>query len=324
MALHDKIMTFPKGYQEKAGERGCRLSGGELQRLAIARAILKKPDILLLDEATSSIDGLTEQHIQKSLDELCKGKTTFVIAHRLSTILKSDQILVIGGARIVESGTHAELLEKRGAYHRLWSTQLKLQSDINKGGKVRVMEDLTLVNDLGVGQEELTELTRATSEADREKRWSKPAEEEIAAVNEWREQLEGETDMSKARGRQTVKDVINSFSRRQSSSGSSTPVKSGKDSVPPTVSPTCSWLNASAPEFVPRSLGKGQSDGTTELSSNVTMRNKQDKKSAGRKDGKPRARSEPAMQDGSETEGDATPDDEDDGARYSRIPRRSR
>lgn len=129
-ALHDKIMTFAKGYQTKVGERGCQLSGGEKQRLAIARAILKKPNILLLDEATSSVDSVTEGSIQASLDEVCKDRTTFVIAHRLSTIMKADLILVIEGGKLVEKGTHAGLIKNTdGAYHKLWKSQLKLQGE---------------------------------------------------------------------------------------------------------------------------------------------------------------------------------------------------
>lgn len=151
VALHDKIMTFTKGYQTKVGERGCQLSGGEKQRLAIARAILKKPDILLLDEATSSVDSVTEGHIQDSLDRVCKGRTTFVIAHRLSTILKADLILVIEGGRLVEKGSHSELIQNvDGAYNKLWKSQLKLQ-DRKRGSRSGSSDEgdkdaLTLIN----------------------------------------------------------------------------------------------------------------------------------------------------------------------------------
>jgi len=126
-ALHDKIMSFTNGYDEKVGERGTKLSGGELQRLAIARAILKKSNILLLDEATSNVDSITESQIQGALGKLCAGKTAFVIAHRLSTILQADQILVIEDGRITESGTHSELIKNDGPYHKLWRSQLKLE-----------------------------------------------------------------------------------------------------------------------------------------------------------------------------------------------------
>ncbi|ETN37598.1 uncharacterized protein HMPREF1541_07220 [Cyphellophora europaea CBS 101466] len=153
VSLHDKIMTFAKGYQTKVGERGCQLSGGEKQRLAIARAILKKPSILLLDEATSSVDSVTEGLIQASLDQVCKDRTTFVIAHRLSTILKADKILVIEGGKLVESGTHNELIKKRGGvYQKLWKSQLKLQGEKSRSrSRSRGCEEeqpLALVDDM--------------------------------------------------------------------------------------------------------------------------------------------------------------------------------
>ncbi|KIV79690.1 hypothetical protein PV11_07237 [Exophiala sideris] len=143
-ALHDKIMTFTNGYQEQIGERGTKLSGGELQRLAIARAMLKKADMLLLDEATSSVDSVTEKQIQTSLRKLCAGKTTLVIAHRLSTILHADQILVIRDGQVVESGTHEVLIRQQGAYNELWSSQVQTQSkEVATGSKgVRLINDL--------------------------------------------------------------------------------------------------------------------------------------------------------------------------------------
>lgn len=125
--LHDKIMTFAKQYKEKVGERGTKLSGGECQRLAIARAILKKPKMLLLDEATSAVDSVTESKIQACLRQLCKGRTTFVIAHRLSTILHADKIMVIKGGKLLEVGPHRELIKRKGAYRELWDAQLNLQ-----------------------------------------------------------------------------------------------------------------------------------------------------------------------------------------------------
>jgi ABC-type transport system involved in Fe-S cluster assembly fused permease/ATPase subunit len=122
-AIHDKIMSFPKGYHTKVGEQGVKLSGGEVQRLAIARVFLKDPPILVLDEATSSIDTETESEIQGALKRLSRKRTTFVIAHRLSTVVHADQILVLGDGMIVERGTHAELLEKRDRYYGLWQRQ---------------------------------------------------------------------------------------------------------------------------------------------------------------------------------------------------------
>jgi ATP-binding cassette subfamily B protein len=105
------------------GERGVKLSGGQRQRIAIARVILKDAPILILDEATSSLDSITERAIQETLDVAMNGKTVLVVAHRLSTIAHLDRILVFEDGRIVEDGSHSELLTQRGAYHRLWSKQ---------------------------------------------------------------------------------------------------------------------------------------------------------------------------------------------------------
>ena len=120
---HEFIINLPKGYDTLVGERGVKLSGGERQRVAIARAMLKSAPILLLDEATSSLDSVSETFIQQALDELMKDKTVIVIAHRLSTIQKMDRIIVLDEGAIVEDGTHAELLAKKGIYHELWSHQ---------------------------------------------------------------------------------------------------------------------------------------------------------------------------------------------------------
>jgi len=109
------------------GERGYRLSGGEKQRIALARVILKDPCILVLDEATSSLDSESEALIQEALKRVMAGRTSIVIAHRLSTILAADQILVLNRGRIVEKGTHMELLEKRGTYASLYETQYSTQ-----------------------------------------------------------------------------------------------------------------------------------------------------------------------------------------------------
>ena len=117
-AIHDHIAGLPEGYQTIVGERGYKLSGGEKQRIAIARAILKNPRILILDEATSALDTQSERLIQSALEPLMAGRTTFAIAHRLSTILAADLILVMEHGQIVERGTHAELLSQNGAYSR--------------------------------------------------------------------------------------------------------------------------------------------------------------------------------------------------------------
>ena len=123
--IHDYIMTLEKGYDTEIGERGVRLSGGQKQRLSIARVFLKNPPILILDEATSALDNTTEILIQSALDELCKGRTTIVVAHRLSTIKNADRIAVVDGGRIVEEGSHAELMEKGGEYAKLYELQFR-------------------------------------------------------------------------------------------------------------------------------------------------------------------------------------------------------
>lgn len=121
---HDFIMHCPDGYQTIVGEKGVNLSGGQRQRIAIARAILKNPRILLLDEATSSLDTESERLVQEALERLMKGRTTFVVAHRLSTIQRADRILVLDKGRLVEDGTHDQLMERRGLYHYLYTIRL--------------------------------------------------------------------------------------------------------------------------------------------------------------------------------------------------------
>ncbi|MDR2831454.1 MAG: ATP-binding cassette domain-containing protein [Rickettsiales bacterium] len=120
---HEFILKLPQEYDSLVGERGVKLSGGQRQRIAIARAILKNAPILILDEATSQLDSITESNIQESLWELMQGKTTIVIAHRLSTLLHMDRILVFDQGKIVEDGTHQELLDKNGMYKTLWDAQ---------------------------------------------------------------------------------------------------------------------------------------------------------------------------------------------------------
>ena len=121
---HDFITTLPDGYQTVVGEKGVNLSGGQRQRIAIARAILKDPRILLLDEATSSLDTDSERLVQEALQRLMEGRTTFVVAHRLSTIQRADHILVLDKGKLVEEGTHAQLLERQGLYHYLYTIRL--------------------------------------------------------------------------------------------------------------------------------------------------------------------------------------------------------
>ena len=126
---HDFILAMPQGYDTLIGERGVRLSGGQKQRLAIARAILRNPPIMIMDEATNALDTASERQVQDALDTLMQGRTAFVIAHRLSTIVNCDRILVLDAGRIVESGTHPELLAKNGVYRKLYDLQFSGSSD---------------------------------------------------------------------------------------------------------------------------------------------------------------------------------------------------
>lgn len=140
-AIHDVIMTFPHGYDTLVGEKGVTLSGGQKQRLAIARALLKDPRILILDDSTSSVDMETESLIQAALEKLMSGRTTFVIAHRLQTIMRADKILVLNEGRVVQQGTHEQLVRQPGLYQDIYYLQSRIETEIEQeatGVKLRV------------------------------------------------------------------------------------------------------------------------------------------------------------------------------------------
>lgn len=143
-SIHDFIQSLPLGYQTRVGERGLKLSGGEKQRVAIARTILKNPPILVLDEATSALDIKTEREIQAALVEVAKNRTTLVIAHRLSTIVNADEILVLEQGQIIERGTHNQLVAAAGSYAQMWRRQKEAADEIEKIQQLLGVEELTL------------------------------------------------------------------------------------------------------------------------------------------------------------------------------------
>ena len=130
---HDFIVTLSKGYDENVGQGGNRLSVGQKQLISLARAVLAEPELFIMDEATSSVDTLTESLIQRGMEALMKGRTTFIIAHRLSTIRRADRILVIENGQIAEQGTHHELLQRRGHYYRLYTQQFRRELEVHYG-----------------------------------------------------------------------------------------------------------------------------------------------------------------------------------------------
>ncbi|EXJ67777.1 uncharacterized protein A1O5_09123 [Cladophialophora psammophila CBS 110553] len=253
-ALHDKIMSFTHGYQEKVGERGTKLSGGELQRLAIARAILKKADILLLDEATSSVDSITEKKIQSSIRQLCAGKTAFVIAHRLSTVLHADHILVIRDGEIVENGTHEALIKQDGAYNELWRSQLRLQAE-ERESKSRScspekLHAPVLINDLSASGQEtqglVKRMSRESEDGDAEQQEPRSTNETSSIQEEQRRSHQASHTAVDARGRTNTKRLAHALGRKLSRSKS--PGKSGSlESV----------LNPDARTFRPRRFQDG-------------------------------------------------------------------
>jgi ATP-binding cassette subfamily B protein len=122
-SIHDFVTSLPEGYETQVGERGLKLSGGEKQRVAIARTLLKNPPILIFDEATSALDTRTERAIQAELDQIAKNRTTLIIAHRLSTVAEADEIIVLDHGRVIERGTHRALLQENGRYAQMWRLQ---------------------------------------------------------------------------------------------------------------------------------------------------------------------------------------------------------
>ena len=122
-SVHGFIESLPDQYAAKVGERGLKLSGGEKQRVAIARTLLKNPPLLILDEATSALDSRTESEIQATLERISERRTTIIIAHRLSTVVNADQIIVLEAGRVAERGTHVQLLRKNGLYADMWARQ---------------------------------------------------------------------------------------------------------------------------------------------------------------------------------------------------------
>jgi ATP-binding cassette subfamily B protein len=131
-AIHDVILTFPHGYQTRVGEKGVTLSGGQKQRVAIARTLLKDPRILILDDATSSVDTETEAAIRGAMEQLMAGRTTFIIAHRIQSVMNADLILVLDKGRIVQRGTHEELMAQVGMYRRIYDLQARVEEEVSR------------------------------------------------------------------------------------------------------------------------------------------------------------------------------------------------
>jgi ATP-binding cassette subfamily B protein len=131
-AVHDSILTFPDKYETLVGEKGVTLSGGQKQRVAIARTIMKNPRILILDDATSSVDLETEADIRRALENLMENRTTFIIAHRIQSVMKADLIVVLDKGRIIQMGTHAELMVQDGVYQKIYDIQTQIEAELEK------------------------------------------------------------------------------------------------------------------------------------------------------------------------------------------------
>jgi ATP-binding cassette subfamily B protein len=131
-AVHEVILTFPKGYSTLVGERGVTLSGGQKQRIALARTLLKNPRILILDDATSSVDTQTESEIRDALNKMMKQRTSFIIAHRIQSVMNADLILVLDKGRIVQRGTHDELMQVPGIYRQTYDMQARIEDELQE------------------------------------------------------------------------------------------------------------------------------------------------------------------------------------------------
>merc|ERR1712032_1448905 len=132
--IHEAILNFPDGYETVVGERGLKLSGGEKQRVGLARALLMKPSMMVLDEATSALDSSTEREIQRALEAASVGRTMVVVAHRLSTVVGCQQILVVEAGQVIERGSHHELVELGGKYAEMWKIQNREKEEDDSGG----------------------------------------------------------------------------------------------------------------------------------------------------------------------------------------------
>jgi ATP-binding cassette subfamily B protein len=144
--IYDMVASLPNGLDTLVGDRGYRLSGGEKQRIAIARLFLKAPDVVVLDEATAHLDSESEVAVQRALKKVLAGRTSIVIAHRLSTVRDADQILVIDAGRVIEHGRHSQLLAEEGLYSELYHTQFADQAD--EAEELEAIEELSAVEDL--------------------------------------------------------------------------------------------------------------------------------------------------------------------------------
>jgi len=131
-AIHEAILSFPDGYDTIIGERGVTLSGGQNQRVAIARVLLKDPRILILDDSTSSVDLITEAEIRSALERLMRGRTTFIIAHRVQSLMTADQILVLQAGKITQQGKHEDLIRQDGIYRRIYEAQTRIEAALEQ------------------------------------------------------------------------------------------------------------------------------------------------------------------------------------------------